>query len=90
MESRLKFSIVCKLCQGIIPSHNYDSHLFGHHNITTEVGINHNSDGFPSAGDLSSSCLVKITKDEGTSSGNVQQESEVDPGVAAGSPGHTR
>ena len=33
--------IVCPLCFGIIPKWGYNTHLYNHHVITTDVGIRH-------------------------------------------------
>ena len=39
----LQFSVECDLCNCVLPVQNYESHLFFHHNITTEEGLSRNS-----------------------------------------------
>ena len=82
MESRLKFSVKCGLCEGLVPAQNYESHLFGSHNITTAHGILHNShfytilhksDGLPSPGAIALKADDESGKDIG------EQESMVAP-----------
>ena len=44
---------VCPLCFGIIPKHSYNTHLYNHHLITTDVGIRHQQSLLQSCQDAS-------------------------------------
>ena len=59
MDSNL--DIICGLCDGKIPKCGYNTHLYNHHLITTDVGIRHQQSLLHSSQDALQKSIADIS-----------------------------